>query len=134
MTQVFPDHSSSHGDLREVVRHFMPYLDNHVALLSGVNISCGFGHPVAQVSPLIPGDSELKGTVWDEDAEAVPCEILKELWGNSPSPQCIFQPTKGSISLARPGDEAHAILADGGDEIVTFLKAWMLREAGPPCK
>ena len=98
-------------------RHFMPYLDNHVALLSGVNISCGFGHPVAQVSPLIPGDSELKGTVWDEDAEAVPCEILKELWGNSPSPQCIFQPTKGSISLARPGDEAHAILADGGDEI-----------------
>ena len=108
MTQVFPDHSSSHGDLREVVRHFLPYLDNHIALLSGVNISCGFSHPVTQVSSLIPGDPELEGTVWDEDAEAVPCEILKELWRNSPSPQCIFQPTARVKGLPRKTSKSWA--------------------------
>ena len=30
-SQVFPDHPSPHADLREIVCHFVPYLDNHIS-------------------------------------------------------------------------------------------------------
>ena len=134
VTKVLPDHPTFHADLREVVCHFMPYLDHHIALLPGIDIGCWFCHPVPQVPPLISGDSELKSTVWNEDTEAVPCEVLEKFWGNPPPTQCIFQPSKGSISRSRPGDESHAIFADGGYQVITLLKAGVLGEPSPPCE
>ena len=60
VTKVLPDHPTFHADLREVVCHFMPYLDHHIALLPGIDIGCWFCHPVPQVPPLISGDSRVE--------------------------------------------------------------------------
>ena len=79
----------------------------------------------------VTGDTKLE---WDEDTKAVPGKVLEEFRGNPPSAQCIFKPAKSPISLSRPGDETHPILADGGYQIVTLFEAGVLREMSPPCK
>ena len=57
----------------------LPNPGDHVALLPGVDVRCGFSGPVAQVLALAPRNVQLEGAIRDEDPEGVPREFL-HLW------------------------------------------------------
>ena len=80
---------------------------------------------VIQVSPLVPGNSKLKGTVRNEDPEAVQGQV-KKVRGQPPS--------RYGRPVPAYSNEAHTVFADRWDQVINCLKGGMGRQPCPPCQ